>query len=368
MEELDVAIIGAGVIGLSIAERLSRNGASVAVFERHRRHGVETSSRNSEVVHSGIYYPKDSLKARFCARGREMIYALARNGDFFCRKSGKLIVACAPEEIPQLEALKSKGEANGVGGLELIDGEEAARKSPGVAAVAALWSPETGIVDSEELMGYFLKRAEAQGAMFVWNSQIEDMEKSASGYRLKVKGAEPVAAKFLINCAGLESDTIAQKCGIDIDAAGYRLHWFKGEYFRIRSKFPEGPLIYPVPAKHGLGIHLTLDRENRGRLGPNAFAVARQAEQDYTIDVGHCRQFWEAASRYLPDLREEDLSPDTAGIRPKLAADGSFRDFVVNEESARGLPGLVNLIGIESPGLTASLAIADYVASLIDWH
>ena len=365
METVDAAVIGAGVIGLAAAERLSRDGRSVAVFERHERHGVETSSRNSEVVHSGIYYPKDSLKASLCVEGRERLYALAAREGFFIRKTGKLIVACAQEEVAQLDALKKKGEANGVTGLAIIDAKEAAKKSPGVRCVAALWSPETGVIDSEELMGHYLKRAEAQGAMFVWGARVEKIEKSSAGFALSIEGAEPVAARALVNAAGLESDQIARLCGIDVDAAGYRLHWFKGEYFRIRGSFPKAPLIYPVPAKHGLGIHLTLDRQDRGRLGPNAFAVARAARQDYSIDASHRRVFWEAASRYLPDLKEEDLSPDTAGIRPKLAADGTFRDFVIAEESARGLPGLVNLIGIESPGLTASPAIAERVAELV---
>lgn len=370
MEQVDVAVIGAGVVGLAVACELARPGRSVAVFERHPRHGMETSSRNSEVVHSGIYYPSGTLKARLCVRGREMIYDLCRRHGLFCRRTGKLIVACAEEETKKLGGLLRQGQANGVSELELIDQGRLKSLAPNVSALAALWSPVTGIVDSEDLMRYYLGRAEDAGALFIWKAAIASIERSPGGYKLEVGGAEPVLAAHVVNAAGLHADRVAERAGIDVDAAGYRLHWFKGEYFRVRRPLAVEQLVYPVPAVHGLGIHLTLDRQGRQRLGPNAFAVPSDDSPAalYDVDPTHRRSFWEAASRYLPGLRLEDIDCDTAGIRPKLARDGSFRDFIIAEESGKGLPGWVNLIGIESPGLTSSPAIAEMVARLLSWN
>jgi L-2-hydroxyglutarate oxidase LhgO len=235
----------------------------------------------------------------------------------------------------------------------------------GVRAVAGLWSPETGIVDTEELMRFFLLSAQDAGAIFLWNSELESVERRDGLYQLRVRGmTDAIPARCVVNAAGLACDRVAGLTGRDVVAAGYRLHWFKGEYFSLRRALPIKPLIYPVPAAHGLGIHLTVDRQGRHRLGPNAFPVETL---DYDVDAGHCQAFFEAASRYLPDLKAEDLIPGTAGIRPKLCADGSFRDFVIEEQSGRGLPGWVDLVGIESPGLTASPAIADFTANLLEW-
>lgn len=363
--DIDAAVIGGGVVGLAVAARLARPGRSVAVLERHERHGLETSSRNSEVVHAGIYYPEGSLKARLCVEGRSRLYDLARAHGVFWRKTGKLIVAADASELPALEELRRRGEANCVPGLRIVGRAEVGELAPGVAAEAALWSPETGIVDSEELMRHFLDLAQDRGAIFLRRSELEGAERRPGGYRLRVKGSEePIDARCVVNAAGLHADRVAALAGIDADAAGYRLHWFKGEYFALRRPLGVAPLVYPLPSPQGLGIHLTVDRQGRHRLGPNAFPVK---ELDYSVDPAHGEAFWKAARRYLPELEAGDLLPGTSGIRPKLAPDGAYRDFVIAEESGRGLPGWVNLVGIESPGLTASPAIAERVANLLEW-
>jgi len=365
METIDAVVVGAGVVGLATAARLARPDNNVVVLERHPRHGLETSSRNSEVTHAGLYYPPGSLKARLCVAGRRRLYEIGERHGVFCRRTGKLLVACAPEEIPKLESLRAQGRANGVAGLEMVGQADIPGLAPGVRAVAGLWSPETGIVDTEELMRYFLIKAQGAGAIFLWDCELTSVAREDGVYRLGVKGTDdPILARCVVNAAGLASDRVAGLAGLDCDAAGCRLHWFKGEYFSLRRALPIKPLVYPVPAEHGLGIHLTVDRQGRHRLGPNAFAVDAL---DYDVDPGHRRQFFEAASRYLPDLKAEDLAPGTAGIRPKLSTDGSFRDFFIAEQSGRGWPGWVDLIGIDSPGLTASPAIADFVANLLEW-
>ena len=365
MEEIDAVVVGAGAVGLAIAARLSRQDKTVVVLEQHKRHGLETSSRNSEVVHSGLYYPADSLKTKLCLEGRRRLYELCAKRDVFIRRTGKLIVAVEEAERAKLETLLKQGRANGVEGLELIEGRDIKQFSYGVRAAAALWSAQTGIIDSEELMGCYLDQATDGGAIFLWGSRLTQVERRGELYNLWVSGqADPIPARRVINSAGLHADKISELAGLDPDKLGRRIHWYKGEYFGLRRPLDVKPLVYPVPAKAGLGIHLTVDRQGRHRLGPNAFAVDRL---DYEIDSSHADLFFTAASRYLPDLKREDLQPATAGIRPKLAADGSFRDFVIEEQSARGLAGWVDLLGIESPGLTASPAIAEFVANLLEW-
>ncbi|MFA6003885.1 MAG: NAD(P)/FAD-dependent oxidoreductase [Elusimicrobiota bacterium] len=365
MENIDAVVVGAGVVGLALAARLARADNNVVVLERHPRHGLETSSRNSEVLHAGLYYPTDSLKAKFCIAGRRRIYELADRHGIFCRRTGKLLVACDESETAKLKALFAQGRANGVAGLELVDQADIPGLAMGVRAAAGLWSPETGIVDSEELMRYFLLRAQDAGAIFLWNSELSSVERVPDGYKLHLQGlADPIPARCVINAAGLHADRVAALAGIDVAAAGYKLHWSKGEYFSLRTALPIKPLVYPMPDGHGLGIHLTIDRQGRHRLGPNALPADAL---DYGVDPAHRDAFFTAASQYLPALKREDLVPGTAGIRPRLSSDGSFRDFIIAEESARGLPRWVNLLGIDSPGLTASPAIADHVADLLEF-
>ncbi|MBI5883842.1 MAG: NAD(P)/FAD-dependent oxidoreductase [Elusimicrobia bacterium] len=365
METVDVTIIGAGVVGLAVAERLSRSGRTVVVLERRRRHGTETSSRNSEVIHSGVYYPPGTLKASLCVEGREALYALCDEWHLFCRRTGKVVVACDDAEIPKLEKLLAQGRANGVEGLELIDAGFLRDLEPCVRGKAGLKVPCSGILDSEELMRHFLRKSEEQGAIFLWNAELLSAERFSRGYRLKVSGmAEPFVTGAVVNAAGLGAEAVAGMPGLNTAAAGYTLSFFKGEYFRLRKPLDIRRLVYPLPDPHGLGIHLTIDRSGGIRLGPNSTKVD---VMDCDVDASHKEEFLRAASRYLPDISVEDLYPDTAGIRPKLSADGSFKDFVIQEESDRGLPNWVNLVGIESPGLTASPAIARKVADLLHY-
>jgi len=363
LEEVDVAIVGAGVVGLAAAARLAP-GRSLLVLEAHRRYGVETSSRNSEVVHAGLYYAPGSLKSRLCHEGRRRLYALASEG-VFVKKTGKLVVAAEDSEIGALEALKNRAEQAGAQGLAMIDGKEAARRCPGLKAAAAIWSPETGIVDSEELMGYYHRRAEAAGAIFLFGSPLERVESRPDGYVLSFgPSGERALARVVVNAAGLHSDKVAALAGVDVDAAGYRLRWCKGSYFRCRRDMPIAHLVYPLPEKHGLGVHLTLDRRGGIRFGPDIEFVDKL---DYDVDPSRREAFARAARRYLPAVSADDLLPDTSGIRPKLKApEGVFPDFVIREESSRGLRGWIDLIGIESPGLTASPAIAEAVARLVE--
>ncbi|HBL18230.1 MAG TPA: FAD-dependent oxidoreductase [Elusimicrobia bacterium] len=363
MERVDIAVVGAGVVGLAAAARLARPDRSVVVLESHARHGVETSSRNSEVIHAGLYYPPGSLKSLLCHEGRRRLYALAGEAGIFVRKTGKLVVAADPSEEPALERLRRGAEAAGAEGLRLLDGAETRRLVPGLRAAAALWSPETGILDSEELMRHLLGKATDAGAIFLFGSPLTAVERRPEGWVLTFgPSGERLCAPVVVNAAGLHSDRVAELAGIGIDEAGYRLHWCKGCYFRCRRPIPLPHLVYPVPEAHGLGVHLTPDREGRVRLGPDSAFVH---SLDYDVDPALRASFHAAASRYWPGLAPEDLDPDTAGIRPKLSGpEGGFRDFVIAEESARGLPGWINLIGIESPGLTAALAIAERVAAL----
>ncbi len=367
--EVDVAVVGGGVVGLACAAALARAGRSVLLFERHEGLGRETTSRNSEVVHSGLYYPEDSLKARLCVAGRERLYERCQRLRVPCRKLGKWIVATRPEEIPTLEALERQGRANGVTGLHWVEPAEIARQEPDLRALAALASPESGIVDAQALCASFAAEAEERGAQLVLRSQVLGVEHRGSLYRLEVCDASgelaTLSSAALVNAAGLAGDALAERAGLDVEARGYRLHLCTGGNIDLRPGAPQrlSRLIYPVPAGAGLGIHVTLDLGGRVRFGPDAEYVAAP---DYRVEPAKAATFAAAAGRYLPALRADWLTPDYAGLRPKLAAPGQgFRDFVVAEESEAGLPGLVSCLGIESPGLTAAPAIAERVVSLL---
>jgi len=356
-------------VGLAAAAALARAGRPVVLVERHDGFGRETTSRNSEVIHAGIYYPEGSLKAQTCVAGREALYARCAARGIPHRKTGKWIVATSEAEVATLEALERRGTANGVPGLRLLPAAEIARGEPAVRAVAALESPETGIVDAHALCLSLAADAEADGALLVLNTSVCGFAESAGGHRVETRSADGERASLgcaaVVNAAGLASDRIAALAGLDVDARGLRLHPCKGDYFALAPGAPLrlSRLVYPVPSGAGLGVHATLDLGGRIRFGPDATYVEAL---DLDVDPSKSAAFAEAAGRYLPGLRPEWLTPDFAGIRPKLAAEGeSFRDFAVSEESDAGLPGFVNLIGIESPGLTAALAIADRVVALL---
>jgi L-2-hydroxyglutarate oxidase LhgO len=361
-------VIGGGVVGLAAAASLARSGRSVLLLERREALARETTARNSEIVHSGIYYPAGSLKAQLCVEGRERLYARCEREGIPHRRLGKWIVAVDAAERAQLEALCARGTQNGAPGLRMLEGD-ALRAEPHVRAVAALESPSTGIVDAHALCLSLAAEAESHGALLVLHTEVEGVERGASGYSVATRDAAgapaQIACAAVVNAAGLDGDAVAACAGIDVEACGYRLHPCKGDYFSLAPGAPLrcSRLVYPLPAGPGLGVHVTLDLGGRLRFGPDAEYVERPR---YDVDPGKAERFAAAASRYLPGLRAEWLAPDYAGVRPKLAGPGvAFRDFVVQEESAAGLPGFVNLIGIESPGLTAALAIGERVARLL---
>jgi len=363
----NVAIIGAGVVGLAIAAEISARFKDVWVIERNATFGAETSSRNSEVVHAGIYYPQGSLKARLCVEGRTLLYELCAKHGIPHRRIGKIIVASDDRETAHLEALKQRAENNGVGDLSILSEAEVKRLEPNVHARAGLLSPSTGIISVHKLMEFLYQKARANGADFLFGAEVIGIERSGSGYALQIRDSEGIselAAQIAINAAGLGSDRIAGLAGIAIDEAGYRLHYCKGNYASISPRWhgKVSRLIYPPPEKTALGVHLTLGIDGRMRLGPNA----RYTEVvDYRVDKGIEREFFTTARQFLPFLELKDVQPDFAGIRPKLQGpDEAFRDFVIAHEVDRGLEGLINLIGIESPGLTASPAIARMVSEM----
>ena len=369
--DFEVAVVGAGVIGLAVAAELAGAGRDVCVIERHAAIGQETSSRNSEVIHSGIYYQPESLKAQLCVEGKRLLYDLCAARGLPHRRTGKLIVAADEREAGSLETLAANGRRNGLDDLVLMTRAELAVMEPRVRGVAALWSPSTGILSAHDFMRDLAGRAREKGAAFLFNADVVGLEPAAAGWRVAVRegGAlQDLRARHAVNSAGLRSDAVAALAGVDVKEAGYTLRFNKGEYFRLRRR-PETTvehLIYPVPYDEGgwLGVHITVDLQGDVKLGPSAFDVD---ELDYSVDPAHAEEFHAAGRRYLPDLRLEDIQVDMAGIRPKLGprGDGGFHDFIIREESERGLPGLVNLVGIESPGLTAALAIAVYVRSQV---
>lgn len=362
-------MVGAGVVGLAVAAALARSGRSVVVLERHGALARETTSRSSGVIHAGLYDPPGSAKARLCVRGRELLYARCAARRIPHRRLGKLVVATDAAEVSTLERLLRTGQANGVPGLSMLDASEVSRLEPAVRAVAALRSPETGIVDPEALALDLAAEAEAAGAQLVLAAELLAAELRGETWELAARrpdGArETLACSAIVNAAGLGAERVAALAGLDLSARGERIHPCKGDYFALAAgaRLQLSRLVYPVPTGAGLGVHATLDLAGRVRFGPDAEYVERER---YDIDPTKAERFAAAARRWLPSLETAWLAPDYAGIRPKLAGPGEgFRDFVVREESAAGRPGLVTLLGIESPGLTAALAIGEMVTELL---
>jgi L-2-hydroxyglutarate oxidase LhgO len=367
--DIEVAIVGAGAVGLACAARLARDGRSLIVLERNLREAEESSTRNSGVIHAGLYYAPGSLKALTCVEGRDRLYARCARESLPHMRCGKLVVATDAAERVTLEALLARGLENGAGELRLIEAAEVRALEPNVHAVCALWSPETGVVDAHALCASYKREALAHGAEFAFGSEVEGVDRTREGLRVRTRtrGGEhgEVVAEHVINAAGLASDRIAELAGLDIDALGYRLHPCKGDYFALRPGLRGlvTHLVYPVPAQAGLGIHLTLDLAGALRAGPDTEYVAAPR---YDVDARKAARFGAALRRYVPSVRDEDLSPDYAGVRAKLQGPGqALADFVIEDASAHGVPGLVNLVGIESPGLTASEAIAERVVELL---
>lgn len=361
-----VAVIGGGVVGMACAASLARRGHAVTVLERNARAGQEVSARNSGVIHAGIYYPAGSLKAHTCVAGRERLYRRCAALGVDHRKTGKLIVATDESQVPILEELQRRGLDNGAGALELIDAAEVARREPRVKARAALWSPETGIVDAHGLVSSFTAEAEAHDADVALMTTVIGVERQGDGWRLQTSGPDgpfDFDVDRVVNAAGLGAERIAELAGVPIDQAGYRYHASKGDYFAVAPRLGEltRHLVYPVPGVTGLGIHTTFDLAGAFRLGPDSEYVA---EESYDVDPDKAGDFAAVVATFLPEVTAADLTPDYAGMRPKLQAPGeSFRDFVIEEHAAA--PGLVNLVGIESPGLTAAAEIAERVGDMV---
>jgi L-2-hydroxyglutarate oxidase LhgO len=367
--DVDVAIIGAGAVGLACAAQLASAGRSVVVIERHGSAGQETSSRNSGVIHAGLYYPAGSLKALTCVEGRGLLYARCNKHAVPHRKAEKLLVATDAAETTKLEGIFARGIENGAGALRMLDRAEVRALEPRVRAVAGLLSPETGIVDAHGLMDSYKAEASSHGAEISWATSVEALERRADGWRVVTRGSDGapflLEAASVVNAAGLAADRIAALAGLDVDALGLRLHPCKGDYFALSTRLRgiATRLVYPVPVQAGLGIHITMDLGGKLAAGPDTEYVDRVR---YDIDPAKAAVFGAAIRRYLPEVRDDDLTPDYAGVRPKLQGPGQdFRDFVIEEASAHGAPGLINLVGIESPGLTASEAIARRVAALL---
>ncbi|MCX7633772.1 MAG: NAD(P)/FAD-dependent oxidoreductase [Turneriella sp.] len=366
--DFDCAVIGAGVVGLACARELALKGLSVVVIERHARNGQEISSRNSCVIHAGMYYPEGSIKAELCFRANQRLYQYCEEKKIPHRKIGKFIVAVNSSEEEALEKIYARGIANGVEGLSLVSGKTVMEKNPAVVASCAIHSRETGIVDPHGLMDALEHDAAEHGAVLAYAHELVAVEKK-EGYRLALRcGRElqSIETAGVVNAAGLDADRVAELAGIDVAKSGYTLHYCRGHYFSLPRKKSQlfHNLIYPVPPKTmaGLGVHITLDLDGNARLGPDTEYLSER-RQDYTVSESLREKFFEAARWYIPSLEPDDLSPDYAGIRPKLQGPNDpYRDFVIAEESAKGLPGWVNLIGIESPGLTCALLIAERVA------
>jgi L-2-hydroxyglutarate oxidase LhgO len=364
MDRVECVVVGAGVVGLAIARRLAQAGLEVVVLEAAEGIGTATSSRNSEVIHAGIYYPAGSLMARMCVAGKGALYQYCRDHGIPHRNCGKLIVATTPSETEKLRSIKAHAEANGVLDMEVLNGEAARALEPALNCDAALLSPSTGIVDSHAFMLALRGDAEAAGAAFAFHAPLLRARAAVDGIELDVGGDAPMslACRLLINSAGLGAPAVARS----IDGMPIELippaYLAKGNYFSCSARAPFSHLIYPVPEPGGLGVHLTLDLAGQARFGPDVEWVDTI---DYAVDPARAERFYPAIRRYWPTLPDGALMPSYSGIRPKIVPPAVARqDFLIQGPHDHGVAGLINLFGIESPGLTSSLAIADHVGEL----
>jgi L-2-hydroxyglutarate oxidase LhgO len=369
MADAALTVIGGGAVGLAIAAELSRRHAPLYLLERNPKYGQETSSRNSEVIHAGIYYAAGSLKARLCVEGNSLLYEICGRHDIPHSRITKIITATRQSEEGELDRLRALGSGNGVT-LRMMSAAEVHALEPEIVTVGGLFSPNTGIISAHGLMDYFYRTAKEQGAEVQTHCTVVAVERRSSDYLITVsEGGElsTITSERVVNAAGLESDTIASLAGIDVDREGYRLHYSRGCYFALPASLSGcvKRLVYPVPTNETLGVHAVVDLGGRLKFGPDIEYLGDRT-LDYRVDEKKRGAFGASVRRILPHIRDEDLTPDMSGIRPKLQGPGGpARDFVIREESERGLPGFINLIGIESPGLTASPAIAKYVGTML---
>jgi len=360
LADVETLIVGAGVVGLAIARDLSKAGQEVLVLEQHNIIGSETSSRNSEVIHAGIYYPKDSLKALTCVRGKQLLYEFCQSHHVPHQRIGKLIVATTPDQVSTLQQIEAHARANGVEDLRNINGEELRDWEPNLSAMGALYSPSTGIIDSHSYMLALQGDIEAYGGQIAFNTKVESWKRHKSGsFEIHCNGAETVTSRNLIISGGLHASKLANA----ETALAPDTQLAKGNYFKLTAKVPFSHLIYPVPEPGGLGVHLTLDLQGQARFGPDVEWVE---EIEYQVDPQRAERFYSAIRTYWPDLPDNSLEPDYAGIRPKIVGQGEpDADFCIMGKNEHGYSGLVMLLGMESPSLTASLAIAEHVRKVL---
>ena len=370
METTEAIVIGAGVVGLAVARALAMAGREVVIVEANAAIGSATSSRNSEVIHAGLYYPPGSWKARLCVRGRMLLYAYCEQHGVAFRRCGKLVVATDASQHDALAALMARGRACGVDDLRWLDVAQAMALEPALHCTAALHSPSTGIIDSHGLMLALLGDAQAHGAMLALQSPVQGLKVRTDGLVVEVGGSEPMQlhAREVVNCAGLHASALARR--IEGLAPQWQLqaHWARGHYFACPGPAAFSRLIYPMPNEAGLGVHLTLDLAGQMRFGPDVQWVPPTAlgDEDYSVAPERGAPFAQAIRRYWPALPDRALQPAYAGIRPKVSGPGEAAgDFVIHGPVSHGVNGLVNLFGIESPGLTACLAIAEQVLALL---
>lgn len=365
--EADTVVIGAGIVGLATARQLAMQGRDVLVLESGAHFGEGLSSRNSEVIHAGLYYPEDSDKARLCVRGRQLLYEYCRQRHIGHRKTGKWLVARGPEQREKLDTIAGQAQRNGVF-LERAGRSEVTRALPDILADEALYSPETGIVDSHGMMLSLLGDMEAWGGQLVRHAPVEKVTTNGSEHRLWVGGQAPceVAARQVVNAAGLGAVPLA-KCWEGVPSGIAPQQWLaRGVYFSYSGRHPFTSLVYPVPEPGGLGVHLTIDLAGQVRFGPDVEWIEKV---DFSVDPGRAPMFADSIRQWWPALDESRLQPAYAGIRPKLSGpEGGFADFRIDGTAEHGVPGLVHLFGIESPGLTACLAIAEEVARKLGEH
>jgi L-2-hydroxyglutarate oxidase LhgO len=367
LDRIDTIVIGAGAVGLACARECALAGKETLVLEATNAIGTGTSSRNSEVIHAGIYYPVGSVKARLCVEGRQALYRYAAEKNFDAKAIGKLIVATRPEQLAMLKAIQDKASACGVNDLQWLSSAEVHRLEPELSCEAGLLSPSTGVVDSHAYMLALQGDLEAKGGMVAFESPFESAQVTTEGIIIRAGGVE-VLAQELINSAGLYSSLVARAIqGLDQKHVP-ETRFAKGNYYSLQGRTPFKKLIYPVPENAGLGVHVTIDLGGQARFGPDVewLNLIDPREINYTVDPERARVFYEAVRRYWPGLKDGALLPAYSGIRPKLQLPGEpAMDFLLQARATHGVRGLVNLFGIESPGLTASLAIAKEVNRII---
>jgi len=367
MDSVDCVVIGAGVVGLAVARQLARAGLRPLLIERHAAIGMETSSRNSEVIHAGLYYAPGSLKARLCRRGRELLYAYCAARGIGHRRCGKLVVAAGGQEAA-LQALVQRAHDNGATEVRMLDAGAARALEPEVHCVAALHSPATGILDTHAFLLALLGEAEEWGATLARSSAVSGLRLGESGIELWINGAaEPLLrTRRLVNAAGLDAVNLARSIRGFPAAQLPKAHFAKGSYFTLEGRAPFSRLVYPLPPPGGLGVHLTLDLAGQARFGPDVQWLEPGQAFDYAVEPGRAAAFAAAIREWWPGLDPCRLRPRYAGIRPRLSGPGEpAADFRIDGPEAHGIPGLVNLFGIESPGLTAALALAERVGELL---